>query len=267
MADHLDLYYNDYDKFIDHCKELPGTFAIKVFIDGKIKKYTKDNDDLITCMKERIEKHYPEIDYDLDEDTPFYTLEILNFNIDYEGENDPAVRYLYSYLCFLSESPEEVNKIMGIEDNGLPVDPNKSFNTGLDEKRLLDLFTHLVKYEFLERNAQQEFLKIFSNQPLENIDAIRWLGKSTSGADMLTLFEMVKHLCRWEYIHAEKQSVFFSKVNSCFKRPDDRELEIDNIEPRFSKWKKQNLTNKILRAPNFRNKQHLLIIYLADLSS
>lgn len=266
MANQLDLYYNDYDKFIDHCKECPGTFAIKVFIDGKIKKYKNDNDDIITCIMERIERHYPEIDYDLDDDTPFYTLEILNFNSDYEGEKDPAVRYLYSYLCFLSESPKEVNKIMGIEENGLPVFPDKSFNTGLDKDRLSDLFRHLYDYGFVEKIEKEKFLKIFSNEPLENIDAIRWLGKTKGGADMQTLFEMIKHLCRWEYINAEKQFIFFSKVNSCFIRPDGKELLIDNIETRYSLWKREDITSKVLRNFNPQNNQHRLIKYLSDFS-
>lgn len=264
MADPLELNHNDYRAFVAFCEGCTGTFAIRSYIDERIKKYKGSNDDMIISLMEKVEERYPDIDYNHDDPNPIYKWEILNFK---DGEHPkwikrPHLMYLYSYLCFLCENQNEVNKIIGIEENGLPVDPDNSFNTEQDKKNLSDLYAHLVKYEFVEKRLETEFLKIFSNEPLKDINAIRWLGKYKNGADMQTLFEVIKHLCSWEYKRVPKQRIFFDKINSCFKRYDGEDLGINNIETNFSRWDKDNATSKILSATGLKSNKYHLIEYL-----
>jgi hypothetical protein len=112
MADMLDLFNEDYDRIIEHCKESSGTLAIKEFINSKIRKYISENDYMITVMMERLERNYPDqAIYDLDDDLPFWAREISNFQLDCKEEPDAALKFLYSYLNLLSYD-NELQKIL-----------------------------------------------------------------------------------------------------------------------------------------------------------
>jgi hypothetical protein len=112
MADMLDLFHEDYDRIIEHCKESSGTLAIKEFINSKIRKYISENDYMITDMMDRLETNYPDqAIYDLDDDLPFWARDISNFRLDCKEEPDAALKFLYSYLNHLSYD-NELQKIL-----------------------------------------------------------------------------------------------------------------------------------------------------------
>lgn len=267
MADHFDLYNDDYDKFIDHCKKCSGTFAIKVFVDRNIRKYKNENNDIVTSFMERIEANYSEIDYDLEGETPFYTLEILNFNNDYKGVKDPAVRYLYSYLCFLSDNPKEINKIMGVTENDIKVDPNKSFYTNLSKSEIDRLFHFLTQNEFVRKKNQTSFHKIFSNQELTDYKPIQWLAMYRNNVDMIAIFELIKGLCDWEYNTPELEKTFFIKIVQCFERSDNTKLVAKSVERSFYRWINVDHTQKILGSKDRTAKKYLLVEHLQSYSN
>ena len=268
MPNPLNFSHQDYDDIIEFCEGCTGTFAIKNYINERIKKFRNDNNDMILQLMEHIEKKHRKISYDPDDANPYYEWEILNF-----GDNEhpkhiknPHIEYLYSYLCFLCDHPKTVNKILDVEEHGLPVKEDFSFNTGLNNENLTELCNELVNLSFIEKKSQIFFLKIFTNQPLESIEPVSWLGKYRNGVDMQTLFELIKHLCSWEY-KAVRKKTFFCKIDSCFQRPGNKEFGMNNIETNFSRWNKDKGIDNILRNYNSQDKRHLLFKFLQGFPS
>ena len=154
MADSFDLDFRDYDGFIAHCLECSGTLAIRQYIDEKIKKYLYDNDYMVIGLMERIEAKYPRTaKYDLDSKTPFYRREISNFRLDCPREKFAPLKFLYSYLCFLSHFDDDVTDILGRKKlQPAAVRSRLSFGVNLKQKKsLLELTKRLnVHVEFIK---------------------------------------------------------------------------------------------------------------------
>ena len=179
MADVLDLYAVDYDRFIEHCIECSGTLAIKQFLEGKIKKYLVANEDMIICMMERIEKNYPDSTrYDLEEDFPFYNKEISNFALDSPNDKTASLKYLYSYLCFLNHYDNEIEKIAGLAKNSAGDKSIRNRLTfGIDKRHaesLLELTTRLNAHvDFLKDREGMDTAKLFVDILLaDNLNAL-----------------------------------------------------------------------------------------------
>jgi len=165
MADGLDLDFKDYDNFIEHCLECSGTLAIKQYLGGKIKKYLADNDDMVIVLMERIEKKYSsKVKYDLDSKNPFHEREISNFQLDCPKDKNAPLKFLYSYLNFLSHYDDVQTDILGRKQlQPVPVRSRLSF--GIDSKHresLLGLTKKLIAHvEFIKERDGIDSAQMF----------------------------------------------------------------------------------------------------------
>ena len=266
MADHLDLTHEDYRIFVKHCRECNSTNEIKTYIDKKISKYYPENDDIVICLKEKIEELDIYDEYDLDDEHPYYKMDVINFRIDKPEEKDLQLKYLYSYLCYLSDNVDEFYKIVGAPSEILTPDPTKTFKTKIKKKQLEDLFQFLTSHinPYLEKKSQEEFYKIFGAVDLNTVKPIKWLSQYKKEINISLLFELIKHLCKHEYLDAPLKTSFYEKIGNCFSDKNGHELNLDNVRSNFSKWKRKTYTEQCLETNDYRNENFVLLIYLKE---
>jgi len=158
--------------------------AIKQYIEAKIRKYLRSNDDLVIALMERIEIKYPKhANYDLDAKTPFYAREISSFRLDYPKDKDAPIKFLYSYLCFLSHYDDEVEKIAGVGTKQLLKGHSDKISfkiSGQYERNLLLLAKTLTaNFAFvLERDSDdviRKFVDILLAEDIRKLDPEKYM--------------------------------------------------------------------------------------------
>ena len=269
MADLLDLTHKDYRNFVKHCRECNSTLEIKTYIDRKILKYSKENDDILICLMEKVEALEIAGVYEVDNEYPYYLEEISNIKLDAPDEIEPQLKYLYSYIIYLSnlsDSKDGHTKHVSITGNVFKTEPNKSFQSKLTVTQLKELFNFLTldTNSYLEKKSEKEFYKIFGAVELNSIKPIKWLSKYRKGLNARLLFELIKHLCKHEYLDAEHKNSFYEKIATCFLDSEGQKLDTDNLRSNFSKWKKKTYTEQCLEQTNFHNENFVLLNYLRE---
>jgi hypothetical protein len=271
MADGFDLSHDDYKDFIKYCEGSKSGFGIIEHINDLIKKYVKDNSDFVTTLMEHIEIMYPKIENDYEDkdgyenEEAFYRQDILDLKTECKGIDRPGLKFLYSYLCSLSSDEKKFRRVSGLKEELLSINTDNSFNTDLDSDYLTTIFEFLNKEKFLEQRFQDAFIAIFTDQPLGEIKPRKWLIRSNKGADLIALFELIKHLCKWEYERVNLKENFFRKVVKCFKRFDETEITVKAVERSYHRWDRHNKTQEILDSKNYSDPRFVLVNYLSTL--
>lgn len=272
MADSFDLSHEEYLRFIHYCKISKSGFGIINFIGQRLREHYKNNPDFIITMMEHVEEACPTVMNDfLDEEdyineNAFYRKDILNFKLECKNIKQPQLRFLYSYLCSLSEDEQKFKEIIGIDIEKPKVNAESTFNTSLNQSSLLKIFDFLIKKEFIDkRTTMESYMAVFNNQPLNDIRPIKWVARATSGADMTSLFELIKHLCSWEYGPTYPKEIFYSKISRCFVRYDNSEMVKSAIRRKWDRWDEFDTTEKLLKSPNKNSKAFDLISFLKEL--
>ena len=299
MVANQNLIRSDYTNFLTYCREYKYDLQISYYSYTKIYKYFQSNPDILTSLLEKIEAlNIDEVDDDLGGRHFLYKLKTLNFTNDLPAEIDINPNYISSYLRYLSANPKKsLYKLYSIilvngkykkikrkkiakkkkEDKAstpttvvvpnfaLKPDPNKSFQSRITIQQLKDLFHFMAhKYSYLEKKAEADFLDIFSAQPLDEIKPIRWLSQYRNGINARLLFELIKQLCKHEYLDAEHKNSFYEKLAKCFLDKDGQKLDPDNLRSNFSKWRKKTYTDQCLEKANYYNQNFVFLNYFRE---
>ena len=104
MIHDLELLNQDYEVFITHCSKCSSSEAIKRFVDNQFRKYYSSNPNMLIDFMSQIERCFPNVEYDLDEDKPLGSEDVWSFRLEFNDIDDIQIQWLYSYICLLNES-------------------------------------------------------------------------------------------------------------------------------------------------------------------
>lgn len=220
MVQDLELLNQNYELFIEHCSKCANSEAIKGFVDNQFRKYISHNPNMVLDFMAQIERCFPEVQNDLEDEYPMAEREIFSFRLEMTSKKNPQVQWLYSYICMLSADDNLLDTVLmrysaKMSMPNTKVDSNVSFCCDHPKEKLERLYHELLRNDIIE-GREDMFVKIFTGKNRNEIKKIIWKIRTNRGVRNESLFILLYYLSPLEIRSKTSATIICKKLVSCF---------------------------------------------------